>query len=194
MSFYNFKLNDSSSYSTSSAQNPKLNRFVHKTFTDYQAAASSAAAPTTATQIDSRIRGPLVAHTSRFRVQKPPAEKVLQDLRPVSITSTLAGITHTFSPVTVAGFRSGRSAGKTSIRVVKLFGDSPWHSHDDTDEVFVVLHGELSVLYKTHEASEEKMVRISGGEVLCVPMGMEHCLVAQEGTEVLLLEGSQEGD
>jgi mannose-6-phosphate isomerase-like protein (cupin superfamily) len=72
-----------------------------------------------------------------------------------------------------------------------LFGTSPWHSHPDTDEVFVVLAGELTVLYKLRE--EERVV-VKAGEVLCLPMGMEHCLVAEEGTEVLLLEGSQEGE
>ena len=35
MSFYNFKLNDPSSFSTSSPDSKSQNRFVHKTFEDY---------------------------------------------------------------------------------------------------------------------------------------------------------------
>ena len=74
---------------------------------------------------------------------------------------------------------------------MKLLGQSPWHSHESTDEVFILLRGQLTVLYKT-DTGEEKLVVLVGGELLCIPMRMEHSLLAEEGTEVLLLEGSHD--
>jgi len=46
------------------------------------------------------------------------------------------------------------------------------------------------MLYRTGSGSE-KIARVVGGELLVVPMRMEHCVVAEEGTEVLLLEGDE---
>jgi mannose-6-phosphate isomerase-like protein (cupin superfamily) len=34
------------------------------------------------------------------------------------------------------------------FKVVKLQGEFVWHKHDDTDEVFVVLDGEMSIAFK----------------------------------------------
>ena len=65
-----------------------------------------------------------------------------------------------------------------------------WHSHAATDEVFILLRGTINMLYRTG-SGVEKVARVVGGELLVVPMRMEHCAVADEGTEVLLLEGSE---
>jgi len=65
-----------------------------------------------------------------------------------------------------------------------------WHSHTATDEIFILLRGAINMLYRTG-SGDEKVARIVGGELLVVPMRMEHCVVAEEGTEVLLLEGSE---
>ena len=65
-----------------------------------------------------------------------------------------------------------------------------WHSHAATDEIFILLRGAINMLYRTGSGSE-KIARVVGGELLVVPMRMEHCVVAEEGTEVLLLEGDE---
>jgi hypothetical protein len=46
------------------------------------------------------------------------------------------------------------------------------------------------MLYRTG-GGDEKIARVVGGELLVVPMRMEHCVVAEDGTEVLLLEGNE---
>lgn len=46
------------------------------------------------------------------------------------------------------------------------------------------------MLYRTGDGTE-KIARVVGGELLVVPMRMEHCVVAEEGTEVLLMEGNE---
>ena len=75
------------------------------------------------------------------------------------------------------------------VRLVKLSGQGVWHSHIYTDEIFILLRGAINMLYRTD--GTEKIARVVGGELLVVPMRMEHCVVAEEGTEVLLLEGNE---
>jgi mannose-6-phosphate isomerase-like protein (cupin superfamily) len=108
------------------------------------------------------------------------------ELVAVSINTTLQGITHTYSPLNIGMLHSMGSP--TSIRLVKLSGQSSWHSHDNTDEIFIILRGGIQMLYRTLRG-EDKSVRFIGGELLRVPMRMEHCVVADEGTEVILMEG-----
>lgn len=118
------------------------------------------------------------------------AEYVIpEEIQAVSITASLQLITHTYSPV-VLGFLNSLT-NRTSIRLVKLAGQSSWHTHDHTDEVFLLLRGAVTILYKAGSGAE-KSARCIGGELLVVPMKMEHCVIAEEGTEVLLLEGCPE--
>lgn len=229
MSFYNFKLNDPSSFSTSNSPDSKSSgRFVHKTFQDFQAKPSVLSNNPSAphdSSLDNEEQGKhtvggwrdnapvgLRGETSRFRLNKPdpalpsptetllpeplpmeptwapqPADAQDEEIAAVSITSTLQGMTHTYSPVPIAHLYSLGSP--TSIRLVKLGGQSAWHTHENTDEIFILLRGEINLLYRSREGGEEKCARVIGGELLRVPMRVEHCVVAEEGTEVLLLEG-----
>ena len=114
-------------------------------------------------------------------------KEIPEEIHAVSITSSLQGITHTYSPVNIATLHSLGSP--TSIRLVKLAGQGAWHTHDNTDEIFILLRGAINMHYRSR-SGEEKVARVIGGELLCVPMRMEHCVVAEEGTEVLLLEGN----
>ena len=126
---------------------------------------------------------------NRFQLENPAStdEEIPQEIRAVSINSSLQGITHTYSPLHIATLHSLGSP--TSIRLVKLAGQGQWHVHDNTDEIFILLRGAINMHYRSG-SGEEKVARVIGGELLCVPMRMEHCVVADEGTEVLLLEGN----
>jgi mannose-6-phosphate isomerase-like protein (cupin superfamily) len=113
------------------------------------------------------------------------AHDIPEDLVAVSISTALQGVSHTYEPLNIATLHSLGSP--TSIRLVKLSGQSSWHTHEHTDEIFIILRGAIDMLYRS--AGEEKVVRFIGGELLRVPMKLEHCVVADEGTEVILLEG-----
>lgn len=68
------------------------------------------------------------------------------------------------------------------IKAVKLNGEFVWHSHAETDELFFVQRGELVIRLRDGE------IRLGSGELFVVPRGVEHCPVANEECEVLLME------
>ena len=68
------------------------------------------------------------------------------------------------------------------MMVVKLKGQFPWHNHDDTDDFFQVLKGEIVIRLRDGE------VTLKQGEVFVVPRGVEHAPYAEEEAHVLLIE------
>ncbi len=69
------------------------------------------------------------------------------------------------------------------IKLVKVLGEFVWHTHDDTDEMFLVLSGELTIALR-----EGDDVVLGPGELFVVPRGVEHCPRADRQTAALLLE------
>ncbi len=68
------------------------------------------------------------------------------------------------------------------IKLAKLLGEFVWHSHADTDELFLVLSGTLNIQLRDRD------VILRPGEVFVVPKGVEHCPKADEEVGVMLLE------
>ena len=68
------------------------------------------------------------------------------------------------------------------FKVVKLQGDFIWHDHQDTDETFIVLEGELRIDFR------DGAVRIGSGEMFVVPKGVEHKPYAEKEVKLLLIE------
>ena len=68
------------------------------------------------------------------------------------------------------------------VRVAKLEGEFCWHTHDDEDELFLVVKGTLRLLLRDRE------VRLEPGELFVVPRGVEHKPVADEVAHVVLFE------
>lgn len=69
-----------------------------------------------------------------------------------------------------------------NFKLVKMQGDFVWHSHAETDEVFIVLDGGMEVHFRDGKVS------LSGGEMLVVPKGVEHKPYAAGQCSVLLVE------
>jgi mannose-6-phosphate isomerase-like protein (cupin superfamily) len=65
---------------------------------------------------------------------------------------------------------------------VKVQGEFVWHQHDDTDELFLVLHGRLTIRLR------DRQVELNPGELYVVPRGIEHQPFAQEEAHLLLIE------
>lgn len=68
------------------------------------------------------------------------------------------------------------------VKLVKLSGEFVWHHHDDEDEMFMVIEGELRMEFRDRD------VLVEPGEFIVVPRGVEHRPVADEETHVMLFE------
>jgi mannose-6-phosphate isomerase-like protein (cupin superfamily) len=68
------------------------------------------------------------------------------------------------------------------FKVVKFQGEFVWHSHDDTDEVFIVLDGEMSIAFR------DGSVKLKAGEMFVVPKGAEHRPFARKECKAMLVE------
>ncbi|MDV8054899.1 MULTISPECIES: cupin domain-containing protein [unclassified Rhodococcus (in: high G+C Gram-positive bacteria)] len=71
-----------------------------------------------------------------------------------------------------------------NVKVVKLLGEFVWHTHPDTDEMFFVHSGELTIQLRDRD------VVLGPGDVFVVPAGVEHCPKAVEEVSALLFERS----
>lgn len=68
------------------------------------------------------------------------------------------------------------------VKLVKLLGEFDWHHHETEDELFLVLHGRLTMRFRDRDQT------VNEGEFIIVPHGVEHLPVAEEEVHVLLLE------
>lgn len=68
------------------------------------------------------------------------------------------------------------------FKVVKFQGEFVWHRHDHTDEVFIVLDGEMSITFR------DGSVALKAGEMFVVPKGAEHRPIAKKECKAMLVE------
>lgn len=68
------------------------------------------------------------------------------------------------------------------FKLVKLQGEFVWHAHRDTDEVFIVLNGEMEIGFRDHA------VTVRAGEMFVVPKGVEHITRAAQECHALVIE------
>ncbi|MBN4081431.1 cupin domain-containing protein [Caldithrix abyssi] len=68
------------------------------------------------------------------------------------------------------------------FKLTKIKGEFVWHKHSDTDEVFIVLEGEMAIEFR------DGRVDMKSGEMFVVPKGVEHKPVASMECKILLIE------
>lgn len=68
------------------------------------------------------------------------------------------------------------------FKLVRMEGEFVWHSHADTDEVFILLEGELVIEFR------DGVVRLEAGEMFVVPKGVEHRPIASTECKAMLVE------
>ena len=94
----------------------------------------------------------------------------------IDLMAKLATFGEHWSPRVVAEMND------VQFKVVKLAGDFVWHAHEDTDEVFLVLKGEMRVGYRDHE------VTLAEGGMIVIPRGVEHITRATGECHALIIE------
>jgi len=68
------------------------------------------------------------------------------------------------------------------FKLVKLQGEFVWHSHEDTDEVFLVVQGEMEIGFRARD------VVLRAGEMFVVPRGVEHITRAKNECHAMIIE------
>ena len=75
------------------------------------------------------------------------------------------------------------SYNDNDVMVVKIEGEFPYHTHDTTDDFFLVIEGQVTMDYQDHPS-----VTIGPGEIVVVPQGVTHRPRAEREAKVLLIE------
>ena len=68
------------------------------------------------------------------------------------------------------------------FKLAKIQGEFIWHSHPETDEVFLIIEGALRLEFR------DGRVDMKAGEMFVVPKGMEHRPVAANECKIMLIE------
>ena len=68
------------------------------------------------------------------------------------------------------------------FKLVKIRGEFVWHKHDETDEVFIVLDGEMSIAFR------DGTVHLNQGEMVVVPRGEDHRPVAKNECMLMVID------
>ena len=68
------------------------------------------------------------------------------------------------------------------VRLGVMEGDFHWHKHDDTDEFFLVMEGQLDI------ELEDRTVSLAPGQAFTVPQGVMHFPHARGRSVVLMIE------
>ncbi len=107
----------------------------------------------------------------------------------ITLTDKFSLIKEQWSPKVIAEMNDYQ------FKLAKLEGDFVWHQHDDTDEVFIVMDGQLRIDLR------DGAVTLNSGEMYVVPKGVEHKPYAEHECQVMLVEprgvintGDEEGE
>jgi Mannose-6-phosphate isomerase len=97
-------------------------------------------------------------------------------LKKVNLEQKLSTFADHWQPRTVAEFNGH------DLMLAKLKGEFTWHKHDDTDDLFLVIKGDLKIELR------DGSVSLTPGEMFVVPKGVEHRPIAADEVHVLLIE------
>lgn len=97
----------------------------------------------------------------------------------INLTAALASFDDTWSPRNVA------TLNDYDVRVVHIEGEFVWHSHDDTDELFLIMAGKAQIELR------DRTIHLSPGDIYVVPKGVEHKPSSVDGADILLIEPSE---
>jgi len=68
------------------------------------------------------------------------------------------------------------------VKLAKLKGAFVWHHHENEDELFMVIKGQLTIKFK------DRQITLNEGQFYIIPRGVEHLPVAEEECHVMLFE------
>ncbi len=95
---------------------------------------------------------------------------------PIDIADKLSLFSEHWAPRVIARLND------YEIKLVKLEGEFVWHTHDDTDELFLVIEGRLTIQLRDGD------VTLGPGQLYVVPRGVEHCPITDGDVSAMLIE------
>lgn len=98
------------------------------------------------------------------------------NVKVVNINEKLSKISEMWDPKIVGELNDDK------VQLVKIEGEFVWHHHDNEDEFFMVLSGELIVHF------EDRDVVVKEGEFIIIPHMLEHKTEAKVETSLLYIE------
>jgi mannose-6-phosphate isomerase-like protein (cupin superfamily) len=98
------------------------------------------------------------------------------EFKPVNLQEKLAKFSDHWSPKIIAQMNDYH------FKLVKFKGDFVWHSHPDTDEVFIAIDGKMSIEFRNGK------VELQTGELFVVQKGVEHKPSAEKECKIMLVE------
>lgn len=99
---------------------------------------------------------------------------------PVNLTAALASFDEAWSPRIVT------RVNDYDVRIAHTLGEHVWHTHEDTDEFFLVLDGRFDVALRDADG-RETTVSLGQGDTFVVPRGTEH-KPSSPGGSILMFE------
>ncbi len=94
----------------------------------------------------------------------------------INLTEKLVKFSEHWSPRVIAEMNDYQ------FKLVKMKGEFVWHRHDDTDEVFLVVQGEMEIGFCDRD------VLLRAGEMFVVPKGVEHITRAKNECHAMIIE------
>ena len=97
-------------------------------------------------------------------------------MNPINVADKLASFSEHWQPRVVGQFNGH------DLMLAKVKGEFVWHRHEDTDDFFFVIKGQLTIQMR------DGNVTLGPGEMYVVPKGVEHKTHADEECELIMFE------
>lgn len=95
---------------------------------------------------------------------------------PINLDKKFALFSEKWSPKIIAQMNDYH------LKLVKIQGEFMWHCHEETDEVFIVLKGEMAIEFPNGR------VDLNAGELFVVPRGLHHRPTTTTDCQIMLIE------
>ena len=100
----------------------------------------------------------------------------MKPYNPINLAKKFSSFSEQWSPRVVAEMNDYQ------LKLSKLQGEFIWHSHAETDEVFLVVAGNMAIEFR------DGRVELKAGEMFVVPRGVEHKPVAASECQLMIIE------
>jgi mannose-6-phosphate isomerase-like protein (cupin superfamily) len=103
-------------------------------------------------------------------------KEVYMKYEPINFLEKFSKFDQVYSPRVIAEMNDYQ------FKLARVMGDFVWHDHPDTDEVFIVVEGNLDIEFRDGKVS------LQAGEMYVIPRGVEHKPTAESECKIMLVE------